>query len=57
MNSVIGLPPTLKFDLSESQTWQCHPEPLILYVNWAAGGSDEFYRFQDQLFSLNHLFA
>jgi hypothetical protein len=45
--------PNLLFDvLPESKTWTCQPEPLILYVSWYAGGSDEFYRFQEQSFSI-----
>jgi hypothetical protein len=45
--------PNLLFDVQpESKTWACQPEPLILYVNWFAGGSDEFYRFQEQSFSI-----
>ncbi len=42
-----------QFDvLPESKTWTCHPEPLILFVGWAAGGTDAFYQFQNQLFSV-----
>ena len=53
MNSLLGLPAGLKFDLApESKTWHCYPEPLILSINWDAGGSAEFYRLQDQLFSV-----
>ena len=54
--------PNLLFNvLPESKTWTCQPEPLILSVNWPPagpwyapipGGSDEFYRFQDQSFSI-----
>ncbi len=51
---LLGLPDRLlQFDLMpESKTWTCHPEPLILSVNWFAGGSDEFYRLQGQVFSI-----
>jgi hypothetical protein len=45
--------PNVLFDvMPESTTWKCHPEPLILSVNWNAGGSDEFYRFEQQSFSI-----
>lgn len=51
---LFGVPERLlQFDLRpESKTWTCHPEPLILYINWNAGGSDEFYRLQNQVFSV-----
>jgi hypothetical protein len=58
LHGLLGVPervakPDLLFDvLPESKTWTCQPEPLILYINWDAGGSDEFYRFQDQSFSI-----
>lgn len=51
---VLGLPEhQIQFDIMpESKTWTCQPEPLILYVNWFAGGTDEFYRLQNQTFSI-----
>lgn len=51
---LLGVPERLaQFDIfPESKTWTCQPEPLILYVNWNSGGSDEFYRFQNQVFSI-----
>jgi len=53
--SLLGLPLVTdpQFDIApQSKTWTCHPEPLILNVTWFAGGSDEFYRFQNQSFTL-----
>ena len=47
------LPPNTQFDIApESKTWTCVPEPLIVYVNWDAGGKDEHFRFADQVFSV-----
>jgi hypothetical protein len=51
-NAILGLSPGLKLDSAQSKSWTCQPEPLILNVNWDAGGSDEFYRLHSQLFSL-----
>jgi len=52
VNGLLGLPPHLKLDLAESKTWSCVPEPLIFYVNWNAGGTDEYFRLSDQVFSV-----
>src|SRR5579885_3274908 len=54
---LLGVPERLRqFDLMpESKTWICQPEPLVLFVNWFAGGSDEFYRLQNQVFSVIRL--
>jgi hypothetical protein len=51
-NRLLGFPTTLKFDSAQSQTWRCQPEPLIITVNWDAGGTDEFFRLQDQSFTI-----
>jgi hypothetical protein len=51
-NAILGLSPGLKLDSAQSKTWNCQPEPLSFNVNWNAGGSDEFYRLQNQLFTL-----
>jgi hypothetical protein len=51
-NAILGLPPGLKLDSASSKTWNCQPEPLIFNVKWDAGGSDEFYRLQNQLFTI-----
>lgn len=51
-NRLLGLHPTLKLDSAESQTWSCTPEPLIITVNWDAGGTDEFFRLQNQSFTI-----
>jgi hypothetical protein len=55
LHGLLGVPEGLtKFDLiPESKTWtSCQPEPNILYVNWNGGGRDEFYRLQNQVFSI-----
>jgi|GEM_PF-3066650 len=54
MEGLLRVPKRLtQFDIMpESKTWSCHPEPLILSINWNSGGSDEFYRLQDQVFSI-----
>ena len=45
LNALLGWPSDFKFDLSpEAKTWQCYRGPLILFTNWDAGGSDEFYQ-------------
>jgi hypothetical protein len=51
-NRLLGLHPTLKLDAAESTTWSCTPEPLIITVNWDAGGTDEFFRLQSQSFTI-----
>jgi hypothetical protein len=44
---------SMQFDIMpESKTWTCQPEPLILYVIWNDGRTDEFYRLQNQTFSI-----
>jgi hypothetical protein len=37
--------------LPESKTWKPQ-DPMVLHINWSAGGTDEFYRFEDQAFSI-----
>jgi hypothetical protein len=49
---LLGYGPQLMFDAVQSKTWSCTPEPLILYVNWTAGGTDELYRLVNQVFSV-----
>ena len=49
---MLRLPHGVQADSAESQTWGCVPEPLILYVNWSNGSSDEYCRFANQSFSL-----
>jgi hypothetical protein len=51
-NRLFGLPPTLKLDSAVSHTWTCTPEPLIVTVNWDAGGTDEFFRLVGQTFTI-----
>ena len=51
-NRRFGLPPTLKLDSAVSHTWTCTPEPLIVTVNWDAGGTDEFFRLVGQTFTI-----
>src|SRR5262249_19649561 len=51
--NLFGYPPNVQFDIApQSKTWTCVPEPLIVYVNWDAGGTDEHFRFSDQVFSI-----
>jgi hypothetical protein len=55
VHGLLRLPLVTKrgFDTApQSKTWPCNPEPLILYVNWYSGGTDEFYRLHDQSFTL-----
>ena len=52
LRSMLRLPHGIQADSAESQTWGCVPEPLILYVNWANGSSDEYCRFVNQTFSI-----
>jgi hypothetical protein len=52
MHNLLRLPHGIQADSAESQTWGCVPEPLILYVNWAGGATDEYCRFVNQSFSL-----
>jgi hypothetical protein len=54
MYSHLGVPMTgaPQFDLTaESTTWPWGPEPTILFVSWSGGGSDEYYRLQNQTFT------
>jgi hypothetical protein len=51
-HGVLRLPHGINADSAESQTWSCVPEPLILFVTWAGGGTDEYCRFTNQTFSL-----
>jgi hypothetical protein len=51
--TLFHLPPNTQFDVApQSKTWTCVPEPLIIDVNWDAGGRDEHLRFSDQVFSI-----
>src|SRR5262249_11867895 len=51
--NLFGYPPTVQFDIApQSKTWNCVPEPLIVFVNWDAGGTDEHFRLSDQVFSI-----
>lgn len=54
LHGILGVPERLiQFDIKpESKTWTCKPDPLILSINWNGGGSDEFYRLQNQVFSI-----
>jgi hypothetical protein len=53
LTTLFGLPPNTAFKVApESKTWTCVPEPLIIFVNWDAGGKDEHFRFSDQVFSI-----
>jgi hypothetical protein len=50
---LFGLPPNTHLRVPpQSKTWTCVPEPLIIDVNWDAGGRDEHFRFSDQVFSI-----
>jgi hypothetical protein len=49
---VLGLPYPIHADGAQSKTWGCTPEPLVLSVNWDGGGTDEFFRFAGQSFSI-----
>jgi hypothetical protein len=49
---ILGLPHPIHADAAQSKTWGCSPEPLILFVNWDGGGTDEYFRFTGQSFSL-----
>ena len=48
MYKVLGIPRGLPLDGAVSKTWTSVPEPAIFTVFWDGGGTDEFFRFQDQ---------
>ncbi|HVY52091.1 hypothetical protein FRZ61_24570 [Hypericibacter adhaerens] len=48
---LLGFGPHYQFDSAQMVTWGCQPEPLILYVTWNGGGTEEFYRLANQSFS------
>jgi hypothetical protein len=51
--ALFGLPLNTQFNIApESKTWTCVPEPLIVDVNWDAGGKEEHFRFSNQVFSI-----
>jgi hypothetical protein len=55
VNGLLRLPLVTErgFDTApESKTWSCNPEPLILYVTWDNGATDEFYRLHNQSLTL-----
>jgi hypothetical protein len=52
VHGLLGLSPHLKLSGGASKTWPCHPDPNIFYVNWSGGGTDEYFRLTDQVFSL-----
>ena len=48
--SLLDLP--LMADVApETETWPWTPEPIVLFVTWDGGGTDEFYRLQNQSFT------
>jgi len=49
--SRLSLPLMAQLDNAESTTWAWTPEPFIWTVNWDGGGSDEFFRLQNQSFT------
>jgi hypothetical protein len=52
VNRSLGLPSTHEFDdQPESKSWVAK-DPLLLFITWAAGGRDEFYRYENQMFSI-----
>jgi hypothetical protein len=49
---VAGVAPTHEFDSRpESKSWPAS-DPLLLFITWAAGGQDEFYRYENQVCSI-----
>jgi hypothetical protein len=51
-SGLLGYGHHAQFDSAQSQSWGCHPEPLILNVTWNAGGTDELYRLVNQVLSI-----
>ena len=52
VNRSLGLPSTHEFDVQpESKSWPAK-DPLLLFITWAAGGQDEFYRYENQMCSI-----
>jgi hypothetical protein len=52
VNRSMGLPSTHEFDVRpESKSWPAK-DPLLLFITWAAGGQDEFYRYENQMCSI-----
>jgi hypothetical protein len=49
---LLGVPRGLPLDSSVSKTWASVPEPAIFTVNWDAGGTDEWFRLQDQFVTI-----
>lgn len=49
---LLNLHPTVQYAKADSKSWGCTPEPLILFVTWDTGGTEEFYRFTNQVFSI-----
>lgn len=49
---LLGYGHHLQFDSAQSKTWGCTPEPLVLFVNWDHGGTDELYRLTNQVLSV-----
>jgi hypothetical protein len=54
VRAALGVPHRLaQFNVRpESKTWTGQPDPSILTIQWDNGGIDEFYRFQNQIFSI-----
>jgi hypothetical protein len=52
LSGMFGHGANVRYDAAQSQTWSCQPEPLILSVSWDAGGTDEYYRLTNQVFSI-----
>jgi hypothetical protein len=48
MYKALGIPRGLPLDGAVSKTWSSVPEPAICTVIWDGGGTDEFFRLQDQ---------
>ena len=52
VNRSLGLPSTDEFDVQpESKSWPAK-DPLLLFITWATGGQDEFYRYENQMCSI-----
>jgi hypothetical protein len=53
VHGFLGLAPApVTFDTAESKTWPGSPNPTILFVNWNGGGTDEYFRLNNPVFSL-----